>query len=126
MTKGGSVILRIYFALVTFVTLMMLIFSVSDLINIALKTWVFPAADAPEWAAYCDKMIGINGAETETQEQTDARCAKQQEREEQAALVRKQQSAVRDIAMILVAAPLFWLHWRIVYRDWMEERKEKA
>ncbi len=130
MTKGGSIILRIYFALVTFVTLMMLIFSVSDLINVALKTWVFPAADAPEWAMYCNEPMSIvtkDGEDTtETQEEADARCAKQEEREKQAALVRKQQSAVRDIAMLLVAAPLFWLHWRIVYRDWTEDREKKA
>jgi hypothetical protein len=113
MTKGGSIILRIYFALVTFVTLMMLIFSVSDLVNITLKTFVFTAADAPEYPTYCD-----------LQYQTQEECDAQEEREAKSALVRKQQSAVRDIALLVVAAPLFWLHWRIVYRDWMEEHHE--
>src|SRR3989339_1264458 len=105
MTKGGSVILRIYFVLVTFVTLMMLIFSVSDLLNITLRTFVFSAADAPEYPSYCDNTI-----------QTKEACDIQKTDEIKSAHVRKQQSAVRDIAMILVAAPLFWLHWRVVYR----------
>jgi hypothetical protein len=121
MTKGSSTILRIYFALVTFVTLMMLIFSVSDLINIALKTWVFTAADAPEWFSPCDEVVRAGAEEAKTK--ATERCQAQEEREKEAAVVRKQQSAVRDIAMILVAAPLFWLHWRVVYRDWMEEKK---
>jgi len=114
MSKGGSVILRIYFSLVAFVTLMMLIFSVSDLINISLKTFVFPAADAPEYTMYCD-----------LQYQTQEQCDLQKANEAQANNVRKQQSAVRDISMLIVSAPLFWLHFRIVYRDWMEELARK-
>lgn len=114
MTKGGSIILRIYFTLVAFVTLMILVFSVSDLVNVVLKTYVFPAADRPEYATYCD-------LEYQTQEQCDAQKAN----DEQAALVRKQQSAVRDISLLVVSAPLFWLHWRVVYRDWMGEKDEK-
>jgi hypothetical protein len=114
MTKGGSIILRIYFTLVSFVTLMILIFSVSDLINITLKTFVFPAADRPEYTTYCD-----------LQYQTQEQCDTQKVNEERAALVRKQQEAVRDISLLIVSAPLFWLHWRIVYRDWMADKEEK-
>ncbi len=114
MTKGGSVILRVYFSLVSFVTLMMLIFSVSDLINISLKTFIFTAADAPEWSTYCDPI------------QSEEVCARQQKNENHAAIVRKQQSAVRDIAMLIVSAPLFWIHFRIVYRDWIGEKKEEG
>ena len=38
-------------------------------------------------------------------------------------MIQKQQSAVRDISLLLIAAPLFWLHFRIVYRDWQELKK---
>ncbi len=114
MTKGGSIILRIYFTLVSFVTLMMLIFSVADLINITLRTYVFPRADAPEFATYCDQQY-----------QTQEQCDRQLENDRRAAAVRKQQNAVRDISLLLVSAPLFWLHWRILYRDWLEETLAK-
>ena len=124
MTKGGSIILRIYFALVTFVTLMMLIFSVSDLLNIGLRTYVFKGADAPEYATYC-----ADPAEPRAKPIPDGdvsvNCKIQEERDRKAADTRKQQNAVRDIAMIIVSAPLFWLHWRIVYRDWAGEKDEK-
>lgn len=123
-TKGGSVILRIYFALVSFVTLMMLIFSVSDLINIGLKTYVFKFADAPEWAMYCESQF-IKENVKETAEETTERCARQKEQEERAVVVRKQQSLVRDISFLLVSAPLFYIHFRIVARDWKELKKDK-
>lgn len=114
MTKGGSIILRIYFSLVAFVTLMILIFSVSDLINIVLKTYVFPAADRAAYTSYCDLSY-----------QTQEQCDQQQKQNEESAMIQKQQEAVRDISLLLVSAPLFWLHWRIVYRDWMGEHDDK-
>jgi hypothetical protein len=115
MTKGGSIILRIYFALVSFVTLMMLIFSVSDLVNITLKSFVFKGADGPQFTTYCDLTY-----------QTQAQCDQQRDNATSQAAAEKQQSAVRDISLLLVSAPLFWLHWRFVYRDWMAERGEKS
>lgn len=114
MTKGGSIILRIYFALVAFVTLMMLIFSVSDLINIALKTFVFTTADK-SYPVYCDLAY-----------QTQEQCDQQKAQSEEQMVVDKQQAAVRDISMLIVSAPLFWLHFRIVHRDWMGERDEES
>ncbi len=113
MTKGGSIILRIYFTLVAFVTLMILIFSVSDLVNITLKTYVFTAADRAEYPTYCDPSM------------TQETCDQAKQRDQEQALIVKQQSAVRDIALLVVAGPLFWLHWRIVYRDWMGEREDE-
>jgi hypothetical protein len=114
MTKGGSVILRIYFSLVAFVTLMMLIFSISDLVNLTLKTFVFPAADRASYYSYCDRTT-----------MTETACDEQRARDEENALVQKQQQAVRDLSLLIVSAPLFWLHFRIVYRDWMEEKMRR-
>ncbi|MEI6510865.1 MAG: hypothetical protein WCO25_02365 [Candidatus Uhrbacteria bacterium] len=114
MTKGGSIILRIYFSLVAFVTLMILIFSVSDLINIVLKTYVFTAADRPAYTSYCDLTT-----------QTQAQCDTQKKNDEESSMAVKQQDAVRDIALLLVASPLFWLHFRVVYRDLMGDKEEE-
>lgn len=116
--------MRIYFALVSFVTLMMLIFSVSDLINVALKTYVFKSADAPEYQMYCESQF-VKENVKETEEETEARCARQKEQETQSAIIRKQQSLVRDISMLIVSLPLFFVHFRIVLRDWKEMKKDK-
>ena len=113
MTKGGSIIIRIYFSLVAFVTLMILIFSVSDLINIVLKTYAFPAADRP-YSSFCDLTY-----------QTQEQCDQQKKLDADSAMSQKQQEAVRDLSLLLVSAPLFWIHWRMVYRDWMSDHDEK-
>lgn len=118
MSKGGSVILRIYFALVAFVTLMILVFSTGDLLNIALKTYVFPMADLPGYASICDTKPYPDSPAVD--------CEKVAANERLNASVQKQQSAVRDISLLLIAAPLFWLHFRIVYRDWQELKKDKS
>lgn len=106
--------MRIYFSLVSFVTLMVLIYSVSDLVNLSLKTFVFPAADRASYYSYCDRTF-----------MTDVQCDEQRARDEEQALIQKQQEAVRDLSLLIVAAPLFWLHFRVVYRDWMEERSRR-
>lgn len=105
--------MKIYFALVTFVTLMMLIFSVSSMINIVLKTYIFTAADTLEYSVYC------------AEEEAEETCAKREEQEEQRALARKQQEVVRDLSLIIVSAPLFWLHWRVVYNEFSGEKTKK-
>jgi len=34
----------------------------------------------------------------------------------------KANNAVRNLALIVVSLPLFILHFRVVYRDWKDER----
>lgn len=123
-SKGGSVILRIYFALVSFVTLMMLVFSVSDLINIGLKKYIFTEANKESWStSYCEKQY-VKENVLETEGEMKDRCKRQETQEIYAAKIRNQQSLVRDISMLIVSLPLFILHFRIVLRDWKELKKE--
>ncbi len=124
MSKGGSVILRIYFALVSFVTLMILVVSAGDLINLGLKTWVFPAADQPAYVAPCPTPVAMPDGKPAVADQ--AVCEQQRAEQQRQALVQKEQNAVRDLSFLLVAAPLFALHFRIVLRDWKELRNENA
>lgn len=124
MTKGGSVILRIYFALVAFVTLMILIFSTGDLLNIGLKTWVFTAADAPTYVTPC-ATTPVGGSGTPPTPAEVQTCQQQQASDAEAALVQKEQDAVRDLSLLIISLPLFIIHFRIVYRDWTDERTER-
>ena len=123
MTKGGSIILRIYFALVAFVTLMILIFSTADMINLGLKTYIFTRADAPAYSMPCPERIpAIEGEKFFEKIDCDEMLVK----EKAANAVRKQQDLVRDLSMILVSLPLFLIHFRIVYRDWKDEKNSKT
>ncbi len=117
------VVKTIYFYLVSFVALMMVVFSVADIINLGLKTWVFTKADNYD---YVSKPYGCEAnfvkPDSNYKAPTIEECAKMQtEQEEQARQNReaqRQRDAVRDISMIVVGIPLFAVHW------WMIRKKE--
>ena len=123
-TNSKAMIIKsIYFYLVSFVALMMVAFSSADLINMALKTWIFTKADnytyrvdCPTAPYYDEKGAPINDPTVKTQRMAD--CEKQQEinqkNEDQNRVSQRQNNIVRDISMIVVGIPLFLIHWRIV------------
>jgi len=110
----------IYFYLVSFVALMMVVFSTADIINIALKTWVFTAADKDMYYnAPCVAPMTTPDAKPVIDPATSrAECEKQNEanlkQNEASRVAQKQRDVVRDISMIVVGIPLFLIHWRIV------------
>lgn len=110
-SKSGSIILKIYFALTAFVTLMMTIFAVGELIDISIKTFIFTEADTVEWYNY-------ENPEEEPDEKTI-------ERRKKMAKIEKQQSVARDVSMLIVAAPLFLYHFSIVRKEWEGENKKE-
>ncbi len=124
----GKTIKSIYFYLVSFVALMMVVWSVADMINIALKTWVFTKADNYSYgripcAATPPITYGEKGHEVTESSVTEEQlknCEKQEEinqkNEELNRISQRQMSIVRDISMIVVGIPLFFVHWRILRR----------
>lgn len=122
-TSRHLMIRNLYLYLVAAITLFMMAFSAVDLINIALKTWVFTKADqvniyypkqAPD--AYCtfDKNNVRVCPSTEETAQRQADEIKQQELQR---VAQKQSDIVRNISMLLVAIPLFIYHWSLIRRD---------
>lgn len=115
-TQPRKTIKSIYFYLVSFVALMMVVWSTSDLINTALKTWVFIKADQDIYPMYpCEAKTPEGKSEISPED-----CTRQQEMSrkysEQSRSAQKQRDAVRDLSMIVVGIPLFIMHWRIVRR----------
>ncbi len=120
----GRIIKSLYFYLVCFVALMMVVFSFADTINIALKTWVFTAADkdtyympnvctapqpmAPEVKGDLSRAPVMSVEECEKQNKISS------EQQETSRIAQKQRDVVRDISMIVVGIPLFLIHWRIL------------
>lgn len=117
----GVVIKTIYYYLVCFVALMMVVFSTADIINIALKTWVFTKADDNYYSGYmasCTIPIDPKLQDQTTTAAMKAECEKQQtlgvKQAQDNADAQRQRDVVRDISMIAVGIPLFLYHWRIV------------
>ncbi len=89
MTKGSALVLRIYFGLVSAVTLFTLMFGSIDFLSDGLKTYIFTAADVPAYGLMnCDSpdakyqfgnvpmpTEAVPGAtKTLSAEETKARC----------------------------------------------------
>ncbi|MEK7680503.1 MAG: hypothetical protein AAB348_00420 [Patescibacteria group bacterium] len=123
-TSKSKTIKSIYFYLVSFVALMMVVFSTADIINIVLKTWVFTKADADYYAPYlsCDslKTAPVPENRKTAPVMSAEECARQNEisrkSQDDSRAAQKQRDVVRDISMIVVGIPLFMIHWRIVRR----------
>jgi len=132
MKIGSSWILRLYFAVIAAVTLFTLMFGTIDLLSLGLKTYIFKAADVHDYLENCSTVLTRYPAaptpmtkdyivpdETKLREECDAR----NQDTIQSYQRMKATSAIHDIALFLIALPLFVLHFRFVYKDWLEERK---
>ena len=113
-----ALIKNIYFYLVSFVALMMVVFSVADAVNIALKTWVFTKADNNFYSysvPACDQSVK---ADPNAKPLSAEECTKQEEqnkqRDQENLIAQRQRDVVRDISFIVVGLPLFILHWLVV------------
>lgn len=137
MTKGSSLILRLYFSVVAAVTLFTLMWGAIDFLTLGLKSFVFKSADVPAYGIInCDDPRALEGwygkpvsaVEEDgemTAEEQKARCEASNATALEDYARQKADNAVRNLALILVSLPLFILHFRIVYRDWKAERNEK-
>lgn len=94
-----------YTMIVSFATLMILIFAGSSLINQGMQSLFLGEARLP-YALFCDSNM-------ETQEQCEARRILEKEAE----AYRQNQNTARNASMVLVAAPLFLWHWKM-FRGW--------
>ncbi len=111
-----NLIRTIYFYLVSFVALFMIVFSVVDLVNLGLKTFVFTQADKNMYSypVYpCSDTTSPDGAKVTTP------CPTKEEMEKEVAdnlRIQRQQSLVRDVSMLFISLPLYLYHWMIIRR----------
>jgi hypothetical protein len=111
----GSIIRNIYLYLVSFVALMMIVFSTADVVNIGLKTFIFTKADDYNYG-YVSTCPVVPASDTSTVK-TDPYCVtpdEQKKRDEASRTAQRQGSLVRDLSMIVVGIPVFMYHWGIV------------
>ncbi len=132
MTKGSSLILRLYFAVVAAVTLFTLMYGLIDFLSIGLKTYVFTAADVPAYLESCEnpggrypeaKPVSSTGDTQYTDEELRTMCERRNGDAMKNYEHQKADQAVRNLALVLVSLPLFIVHFRVVYRDWKEVRR---
>lgn len=112
----GSIIKNIYLYLVSFVALMMVIFSAADLINTALRTYIFTKADN-NYYGYPAPACPAGVTSTPYDVKMGTACQSKEEMDKQNrenATAQRQRDLVRDLGMIIVAIPVFAYHWYII------------
>jgi hypothetical protein len=83
------------------------------LINLAIKTWIFPKADLINYS-YCATSVEKSAAGdvvTQPRECNDEQYAKDLRTGQ------KQSDAAQAIAMIIVATPAFLYHWKLARKE---------
>lgn len=117
-TNKVTLIKNIYFYLVSFVALMMVVFSMADAVNIALKAYIFTKADNNYYSYPVPACDTIFKSAPDVKPLTPAECAKQTEdakqRDQENLIAQRQRDVVRDISFVVVGLPLFILHWMVV------------
>ena len=108
-----SWIKKVYLYLVSLISLVILVIAGIMLINLAIKTWIFPKADLINYS-YCATSVEKSpdgNVVTQPRECTDEQYAKDLRTGQ------KQSDAAQAIAMILVATPAFLYHWKLARRE---------
>lgn len=141
-----NIIRQIYFYAASLITLVIMVIATGQLVNLALKSTVFPKADdayrmtcdeegnrtygyesAPRMVA--EKVMTEDGETVEKEELTEEEKAERKAKCEKAVAeersAQRQRDFVSNFSMLFVAAPVFWFHFRIAQREREEEREAK-
>lgn len=116
---------KIYLYLVSVITLIIWVWGSVMLINMALKTWIFPKADFNYYSypakVDCQRMLAEQQADPKIY--VDPSCtdpdyeAKMEERAKEERTAQKQRDAAQALAMIIVAGPLWYFHWSLAKKE---------
>lgn len=105
---------KIYLYLVSVITLVITVWGGITLVNMALKTWVFTKADRDYYSyPLCPPVV-----EGESRVPVE-RCNEEEQRQraENARSAQRQRDAAQAIAMIIIAGPVWYLHWTIARKE---------
>lgn len=107
---------KAYLYLVSVISLIIAVVGAIMLINMGLKTWVFPKADRADYSVPCytAKQVQPNG---QPQACTAEEEAAQQKQNEENRSAQKQRDAAQALAMLIVATPVWWFHWRMAKQE---------
>jgi hypothetical protein len=124
----STLIKTIYFYLVSLIALLMVVFSTADLINLGLKTWVFPKTNTQYYGPMTcaiPQPVPTDGkpVPTSTQQDYQKQCEQDRKNQEEAAIIQNQRDAVRDTSMIVVGIPLFLYHWITLRKEQKADRE---
>lgn len=105
---------KAYLYLVSVISLVIAVVGAIMLINLVLKTWIFKKADLNYYSTSCAVPAPQDGKSTGCD---PASLALQQKQADDNRTSQRQQQAAQAIAMIVIATPVWWGHWRLAKRE---------
>lgn len=106
----------LYLYLFSFVGLLVVVIGSVNLVNLGLKTLVFTDADRNEIYAPVAPSIKPDG--TSSPEIVNPQYQKDMQAQQERDLKRQHERQLADaVAMILVGAPLYLYHWKIIKKE---------
>ncbi len=120
-----EIIRTIYLYLFSLVGLVLVVIGSVRAVNLGLKTYIFKNADRviiypemPRPVTKDEALRQAQGVEVEASEEEQEKFKKEQaDYQRQEARSRREREITDAIAMIVVGAPLFFYHWKLVQRD---------
>lgn len=123
MAIKPSSIRTFYFYIISLIGLLMIAFPTADLVNLALKTWIFPNAETAAYTCptYFPAPTDSSVPNVEVQKQ---QCETDRARFVEERINTRQADAIRDFSFLVVGIPLFIFHFRIAQKERREEKDE--
>ena len=104
---------KAYLYLASLISLIIAVVGAIMLINMALKTWVFPKADQSYYSLPCP--VGPYEKASGTCDQAMIDQQKKFDAENRSA--QKQRDAAQALAMLIVATPIWYYHWKLARKE---------
>ena len=101
---------RVYLYLTSLIGLVLILIGSVQLLNLALKAWIFTKADDQFYYGACERPMAVETGKP-VPEFDEEKCKTQQVEQRSA---RRQNQAANAIAMILVGTPVWMYHWNKV------------
>ena len=109
--RNDMTLKKAYLYLVSMIALVIMVVGAIMLIDLGLKTWVFTKADRDMYMyPPCVKSIDPGTGENIG---CDAALVEEQKKQaEESRTAQKQRESAQALAMIVVAGPIWWYHWK--------------
>lgn len=107
---------KIYLYAVSLIALVIMVIGAITLLNLGLKTFIFTKADRDFYAMECFSTKPTAPGESTPKCSAEEEAAMNKRNEENRA-AQKQRDAAQSLAMLIVAAPVFYFHWRLARKE---------
>jgi hypothetical protein len=105
---------KAYLYLVSTIALVIAVIGAIMIINLGLKAWVFTKADMNYYSTPCAQPVSPDGKSAPC-DQAAIDAQKKQDQENQTS--QRQNTAAQALAMIIVATPVWFYHWKMARKE---------